>query len=94
MRPIAAITLIVLGSCFAIMISLAAVIVIVLVLGDEYPRLQREFDPLLESLGIFVGMTLISALSFYGLIKNHPLRFLGQGLMWAGLVATGWFYWP
>ena len=94
MRPIAVITLIILGSSFAIMISLAAVIVIVLVLGDEYPRLQREFDPLLESLAIFVGMTLISAVSFYGLTKNHSLRFLGQGLMWAGLVATGWFYWP
>ena len=94
MRPIAVITLIILGSSFAIMISLAAVIVIVLVLGDEYPRLQREFDPLLECLAIFVGMTLISAVSFYGLIKNHSLRFLGQGLMWAGLVATGWFYWP
>ena len=94
MRPIAVVTLIVLGSCFAVMVSLAAVITIVLILGDEYPRLQREFDPLLESLVIFVGMTLISAASFYGLIKNHPLRFLGQGAMWLGLVLTGWFYWP
>lgn len=94
MRPIAVVTLIVLGSCFAVMVSLAAVITIVLVLGDEYPRLQREFEPLLESLGIFVGMTLISAASFYGLLKNHPLRFLGQGAMWLGLIVTGWFYWP
>ena len=94
MRPLAAVTLIVLGSSFAIMISLTAVIVIVLILGDEYPRLQREFEPLLESLGIFVGMTVISAASFYGLIKNHSFRYLAQGCMWAGLVLTGWFYWP
>lgn len=94
MRPIAAVTLIILGSCFAIMISLAAVIIIVLVLGDEYPRLQREFEPLRESLAIFVGMTAISALSFYGLIKNHSLRYLGQGVMWLGVLLTGLFYWP
>ncbi len=94
MRPIAAVTLIILGSCFAIMISLAAVITIVLILGDEYPRLQREFNALLESLGIFVGMTAISGLSFYGLIKNHSLRYLGQGVMWLGVLVTGWFYWP
>lgn len=94
MRPIAAVTLIVLGSCFAIMISLAAVLVIIVVLGDEYPRLQREFEPLLKSFGIFVGMTLISAASFYGVVKNHSLRYLGQGGMWIGLGLTGWFYWP
>jgi len=42
MRPLTAVTLIVLGSCFAIMVSLTAVIIVVLVLGDEYPRLQHE----------------------------------------------------
>ncbi len=94
MRPIAAITLIILGSCVAITISLAAVVIIVLVLGDEYPRLQREFEPLRESLALFVGMTAISALSFYGIIKNHSLRYLGQGAMWLGVLLTGWFYWP
>jgi uncharacterized membrane protein len=94
MRPLTAITLIVLGSSFAIMVSLAAVIIVVLVLGDEYPRLQREFDPLLSSLVIFVGMTAISAMSFYGLLKNHAARFWGQAAMWLGLIATGWYYWP
>jgi hypothetical protein len=50
MRPLSAVTLIILGSCFAITFSLTAVIIVVLVLGDEYPRLQSEFDPLLSSL--------------------------------------------
>jgi len=94
MRPLVAITLIILGSSFAIMVSLAAVIIVVLVLGDEYPRLQREFDPLLKSLGIFVGMTAISAGSFYGLLKNHSSRYWLQASMWAGLLLTGWYYWP
>ena len=94
MRPLTAITLIVLGSCFAIMVSLGAVIIVVLVLGEEYPRLQREFDPLLTSFGIFVGMTAISAGSFYGLLKNHAVRYWEQAAMWASLFLIGWFYWP
>ncbi len=94
MRPLTAVTLIVLGSCFAIMVSLTAVIIVVLVLGEEYPRLQHEFDPLLKSLGVFVGMTAISASSFYSLIKKYPLRYWVQAAMWLGLIATGWYYWP
>lgn len=94
MRPIAAVTLIILGSCFAIMLSLAAVIVVVLVLGDEYPRLQREFEPLLTSLIIFVGMTIIATASFFALLKKHAARYFAQAAMWSGLLLTGWYYWP
>jgi len=94
MRPLTAVNLIILGSCFAIMFSLGAVLVVVLVLGDEYPRLQREFEPLLSSFGLFVIMTAIAAASFYSLIKQHRLRFWAQGAMWLGLVATGWYYLP
>ena len=94
MRPLAVVTLIILGSCFAITLSLTAVIVVVLVLGDEYPRLQGEFRPLLSSLVIFVGMTSISALSFYSVMKNHAARYWAQALMWSGLFLTGYYYWP
>lgn len=94
MRPLTAVTLIILGSCFAITFSLSAVLIVVLVLGEEYPRLQAEFDALLESLLVFLGMTAVSAASFYTLIKSHRLRFWAQGAMWLGLFATGWYYWP
>ena len=94
MRPLTAVNLIILGSCFAIAFSLGAVLIVVLVLGDEYPRLQAEFRPLLRSLILFLGMTAISAASFYGLVITHPLRFWAQGAMWLGLAATGWYYWP
>lgn len=94
MRPLSAVTLIILGSSFAITFSLTAVIIVVLVLGDEYPRLQREFEPLLSSLFLFLGMTVISAFSFYTLIKNHGLRFWAQAVMWLGLFGTGYYYWP
>ncbi len=94
MRPLSAVTLIILGSSFAITFSLTAVIIVVLVLGDEYPRLQHEFDSLLQSSLIFFGMTLISAASFYSLARNHTLRYWFQAAMWLGLLGIGWFYWP
>lgn len=94
MQPLTAVNLIILGSSFAITFSLAAVLVVVLVLGEEYPRLQAEFDTLLKSLIVFLGMTAISAASFYALIKSHAMRFWAQAAMWLGLVATGWYYWP
>lgn len=94
MRPLTAVNLIILGSSFAIAFSLAAVLIVVLVLGDEYPRLQHEFEPLVRSLFVFLGMTAISAASFYALIKNHRRKYWAQAAMWLGLLATGWFYWP
>ena len=94
MRPLSAVTLIILGSSFAITFSLTAVIIVVLVLGDEYPRLQREFDPLLRSALIFFVMTLISAASFYSLAKNHRLRYWAQASMWLDLLGIGLYYWP
>ena len=94
MRPLSAVTLIILGSCFAITVSLTAVIIVVLILGDESPRLQHEFDPLLSSAVIFFGMTIVAALSFYTLMKKHSLRYWVQAAMWLGLLATGYYYWP
>lgn len=94
MRPLSVVTLIILGSSFAVTFSLAAVLIVVLVLGDEYPRLQHEFEPLLKSLMLFVGMTTIAAASFYTLLKTHPARYWSQGAMWLGLLGIGWYYWP
>jgi hypothetical protein len=94
MRPLTAVTLIVLGSSFAITFSLAAVTIVFLVLRDEYPRLQHEFAALLSSLGLFTVMTALAALSFYTLIRNHAQRFWAQGLMWAGVLVIGLYYWP
>lgn len=94
MRPLTAVTLILLGSSFAITFSLFAVTIVFLVLGDDYPRLQHEFDALLSSLGIFTVMTVISATSFYTLIKDHRARYWAQAAMWLGVLGIGWFYWP
>jgi hypothetical protein len=94
MRPLSVVTLIILGSSFAISFSLSAVVLVVLILGDEYPRLQREFDPLVESLVLFLGMTAVAAASFYTLIKNHGVRYWLNAAMWACLLGVGYYYWP
>ena len=94
MRPLAAVTLIILGSAFAITTSLVAVNIIVFVLGDDYPRLQNESDSLLASTAVFFVLTLISAASFYTALKMHRARFWLQLAMWSCLAAIGWYYWP
>ena len=94
MRPLTVITGVLLGSSLSIAFSLGAVLVIFIVLGDEHPRLDREFGPLLASFSIFTIMTVISAASFYSLVKQHPLRGLAQAAMWAGFVAIGVYFWP
>ena len=94
MRPLTMITGILLGTCLSISVSLLLVLIVFLVLADEYPRLQHEFRPLLASMIIFLGMTIISAASFYSLLIGHSGRYLAQALMWVGLAATTWYYWP
>ena len=88
------ITGILLGSSAAITISLGLVLIVFLLLGDDYPRLQHEFRPLVSSMLIFLGMTAISATSFYSLLIGHRLRYAAQALLWLGLLGTAWYYWP
>ena len=94
MRPLTVITGIVAGSCLSIAVSLAAVLFVYLILGDDYPRVRHEFKPLLASLLIFLGMTTISAVSFYTLLINHKMARFLQLAMWAGLAATAYYYSP
>lgn len=94
MRPLTAITGILLGSCLSIAVSLAAILLVYLILSDEYPRLQHEFRPLTHSVLIFFGLTTIAGASFYSLIKNHRAWIWAQCVMWLGLAATAWYYLP
>ena len=94
MRPLTFITGILLGSSVSITLGLAAVILIFLILGDEYPRLAYEFSDLIKSTLIFVVLTTISAASFYSLLKEWKNRWWLQFALWASLAATGFYYWP
>jgi hypothetical protein len=40
------------------------------------------------------GIDLCLAVSFYALLKDHPWRLWAQALMWVGVAATGYYYWP
>lgn len=94
MRPLTVVTGILLGSCLSIAVSLAAVLFIFVLLGDEFPRLNYEFRALVSSLLIFTGMTAIAALSFYWMLIGHPKRKIAQWLLWSGLMTTIYYYWP
>ena len=94
MRPLMVVNGILLGSCVSIAVSLALILIVYLFIGDEYPRVQHEFRPLLHSLLIFVTLTALTAGSFYALAIEHRLRFWAQFAMWVSLLAAGWYYWP
>ncbi|ANO51553.1 hypothetical protein BA177_10355 [Woeseia oceani] len=94
MRPLTVITGIIFGSCASVAISLMAVLLIFLILGDDYPRLQYEFRGLVSSLLIFLAMTAITAWSFYSMVTNHKSRKFAQAAMWLGLSVVVFYYWP
>lgn len=94
MQPLTIITGIVLGSAASISLGLCVVLIIFLILGDEYPRLAAEFRPLLGSLTLFFAMTAVAAVSFYALLKKVWWRWPTQLLLWVDVLTTGWFYWP
>jgi hypothetical protein len=94
MQPIAVITGIFLGSAFAIASGLGVVLFIYWLLMDDYPRLQSEMPILLESCAIFTVLTVICAVSFLGVLKLRPWRWLAQLAMWAGILGIAYYYWP
>ena len=94
MRPFTVITGILLGSCLAITVSLAAVVFVFSILGQDHPQVRHEFTLLVHSVLIFLGMTLVSAMSFYTLLKKHRARFWAVAIMLTGLAATVWYYLP
>ncbi len=94
MQPLTIITGIVLGSAASISLGLAVVMLIFLILGDDYPRLATEFRPLADSLGLFLVLTVIAAGSFWALLKKRWWRWPAQALMWCGVLLAGAYYWP
>jgi hypothetical protein len=94
MHPITVVTGILLGSALSITVSLSAVMLIYLILGDEYPRLAHEFSALIESTLIFLALTIISGLSFYSLLKRLAGRWWLQAAQWTALAGATYYYWP
>lgn len=94
MRPLTVLTGFVMGTCVSIAVSLLFVLIVFAIIGDDFPRVQYEFEPLIKSLGIFTAMTAVSAGSFYTQLIRHPSRHAAQVGLLLGLLGTGWYYWP
>jgi hypothetical protein len=94
MYPLTVLLGIILGSTFSIALGLAVVSFVFWLLKSEYPRLQSEFVPLIENLGLFIALTAAAAVSFYGELKRRRWRAFPQILLLAALLGTGWYYWP
>ena len=95
MRPITVITLIILGSSFAISVCLVAVWGI-LTLTAMDPALAERVGPELKVLpthiALFIPLTIVCALSFLSMQKQKPSRWFWQVAMWGALVALIFYY--
>lgn len=94
MNPSAVLLGILLGSLSAIAFGLGVVAFIFWLLEDDYPRFAGEMPMLLRSTALFLALAGLAAGSFVGVLKTRAWRFPFLGLLWAGLLATGWYYWP
>lgn len=94
MHPFTIILGIVLGSLFSIAFSLGVVLFVFWFLQDEHPRFDAEMPELFRSTSIFVGLAGLAAVSFLGTLRKRIWRYPSLALLWVGLLATGWVYWP
>ena len=94
MQPLTVITGVLLGSSASITLSLAAVMLVFLIVGINDPRVAHEFNDLPAITLIFLSLTVIAALSFYSLLNGLRSRWWLQGLLWAALAAIVAYFWP
>lgn len=94
MQPLAIVTGILMGTSAAIAASLSVVSLLFFLLGDEHPRLDAEFWPLMVSTGIFLVLTGLCVAGFLGVVKNKRWKWAAQGVMWTGLAAVVFYYMP
>jgi len=86
--PLLFISGILLGTAFSIFFGLAVVALQFFLLGTDTPRVAAEIEPLLRYSGLFLGLTLTSALGFMALAKNHNQVRWAQAVMWLSWAAA------
>ncbi|MEM7610192.1 MAG: hypothetical protein AAF270_00735 [Pseudomonadota bacterium] len=94
MRPLTIITGVVLGSAASITLGLAVAILMFVLIGLDEPRVRDELESVLNSVGLFAVLTVLSAASFIGLIKEQSWRWYAQAGMWIGFVLIAAYHWP
>ena len=94
MQPFTVILGVILGSLFSIGFSLAVVLLVFWILRDDHPRFDSELPELFRATLIFSSLAVFAGLSFLGTIKRRVWRYAFLGMLWGGLLASGWYYWP
>jgi len=94
MQPFTVILGVVLGSLFSIAFSLAVVLLVFWILRNDHPRFDAEMPELFRATLIFVGLAVVAGCGFVGTVRRRVWRYAVLALLWAGLLAAGWYYWP
>lgn len=85
MKPLTVITGIILGSSSSIFIGLTVVLFLFAVVGQDDPRVQDQFSPLIQSTLVFLLLTGVSVWSFITLVREHRTRWWAQLALWLSL---------
>lgn len=94
MGPLTVIFGIILGSAGAIVLGLLVVLLNFWLLGDDYPWINDEVQPLLAAVGLFTVLTTAAGFSFYGNIRQRPWTPATGAAVLAMLALIGVYYWP
>jgi len=94
MSPLAVLTGIIMGSAVTITIGLAMVLVVFLTMSREYTAFAREYDSLIVSFGLFLGLSFVASYAFVGTLRERRWRWWAQAAMWATVGAIALHYWP
>jgi len=85
---------VILGSLVSIAFGLTVVLLVFWILRDDHPRFSAEMPALAQSAVLFTMLAATAITSFIGTLRARSWRYPVLGVLWAGLLATGWFYWP
>jgi predicted membrane protein len=94
MRPLSVLLGIVLGSAVSITVALVLTLVVFLMLPEFAERIGEEFPPLLRTLAGSALIAVVSAIGFYGELKETVWRRIPQLALVLLLVFIGWLVWP
>jgi hypothetical protein len=94
MRPLSVLLGIVLGSAVSITVALVLTLVVFLMLPEFAERIGEEFPPLLLTLGGSTLIAAVSALGFYGELRETKWRRAPQIALALLLLFIGWWVWP
>ncbi len=94
MQPFTVVLGVILGSCFSIAFSLAAVAFIFWVLQAEHPQFTTELPELSRATMMFVVLAAVSYFAFLGSLRRTIWRHFPLFLLCTGIFAIGYYYWP